>query len=294
MGRRLKNFDLFVGIDWSGAQNPVVTKSIALAKAYRGDAAPVLEEGGWSRDKVASWLVNAAKSGKRILAGIDCNFGYSEIIGEKQFGADYTAKDLWAAVEAANYDHPNFFAGGYWTHKKHAAHFWTEGKRPDGFALPRRATEEACGQSGLGWPESPFKLIGPKQVGKGGLAGMRLITYLKAQLGPAVAIWPFEQHTDQAKLIITEIYPRLFLRSAGHGNAKIRDLSALNRVLEGIGSKPYPKAAPFTDHDADAIVSAAGLRSLCGTAKTVPESLSFPNAPRKTLEREGWIFGAGA
>ena len=165
---------------------------------------------------------------------------------------------------------------------------------PDGFAMPRRVTEQVCGDSGYGWPESPFKLIGPKQVGKGGLAGMRLVHDLKAHLSDRLAVWPFDADNDGCAIVITEIYPRQFLKRAGHGNAKIRDLAGLNRVLAAMGSKPYKDPDAFSDHDADALISAAGLRMMCGTAKTVPEAIATPKAPRQTLEREGWIFGAGA
>lgn len=290
----MKNFDAYIGIDWSGAKQPLYTDAIALAIAEQGQTTPQLVQEKWSRTSVAEWLIEQAEGQKRLLVGIDCNFGYSEITGVVQFGKDYTASDLWNAVEDANKDEPNYFAGGYWTDEVHGKHFWISGKMPPAFAMPRRATETACGEDGLGWPESPFKLIGAKQVGKGGLAGMRLIRDLKEKLGAKVALWPFEHDTDKAILVITEIYPRLFLKLSGHGNAKVRDLLALNNALIALQSRKLTDESAFSDHQADAIVAAAGLRFLCGTAKTVPENLAHPPATRTTLEREGWIFGAGA
>lgn len=290
----MKNFDRFIGIDWSGAKSPVLTNSIAVAVAEKIDIAPQNKEEPWSRSRVADFLFECANGTVRTLAGIDCNFGYSESIGEKQFGKNYTAYDLWQAVEDSNEGEANYFAGGYWTHERHGAHFWRSGTMPEGFSMPRRATEQACGESGLGWPESPFKLIGAKQVGKGGLAGMRLIYDLKRRLGQRIAIWPFDAHVDEAALVIAEIYPRLFLRMAGHGNAKIRNLSELNATLSALQIPPIAGNKPFSDHQADAIVSAAGLRLLCGRGNTVPEGFINPSIPRKTLLREGWIFGVQA
>lgn len=290
----MKNFDRFIGIDWSGAKSPVETKSIAVSLAERGKSAPKILEGPWSRVRVASFLADCVRANKRALVGIDCNFGYSEIVGERQFGKDYAARHLWAAVEGANIGAANFFAGGYWAHGKYGACFWREGAMPKGFSMPRRLTEQACGKNGLGWPESPFKLIGAKQVGKGGLAGMRLVHHLKQELGRCVAVWPFERDCDDAVLVITEIYPRLFLRMAGHGNRKIRTADALDTALVALESAPVGGKTPFSDHQADAVISAAGLRLLCGRGKTVPENIASPSVPRKTLEREGWIFGVEA
>lgn len=290
----MKNFDLFAGVDWSGAEKPVTTKSIAVAMAERGRGAPVLFPAVRSRQAVAEWILKLALGHRRALIGMDCNFGYSSQIGTAQFGAAYDYRDLWNAVEQASAPQGNFFSGGYWQHAEHRKYFWTEGKKPDGFVMPRRLTETVCGESGYGWPESPFKLIGAKQVGKGGLAGMRLAHYLKNRLGDAVAFWPFERHTGTAAIVVTEIYPRQFLRRAGHGNAKIRTREELNKALNALQSKPYPARGECTDHDADAIVSAAGLRFLCGSGTDVPDNIANPLAlDPVTASREGWIFGVG-
>lgn len=292
----MKNFDNFAAVDWSGALSPVMTRSIALAECTGGnDGPPRLDPAIRSRRQVADWIVARAKEGIRTLVGVDCNFGYSAETGALQFGADYSYLDVWRAVEDANTGNGNYFAGGYWTHHDYGRHFWTVGTRPEGFTMPRRLVERLCGESGHGWPESPFKLIGPKQVGKGGLAGMRMAYDLKRRLGDRLAVWPYEMESaDRAVVVLTEIYPRLFLRQSGHGNGKVRDEAALNRILGVLESRPLHGTAAVSDHDADALVSAAGLRFLCGTGTTVPENISCPPAPPDILRREGWIFGAGA
>lgn len=292
----MKNFDRFIGIDWSGAKSPVRTRAIAVADCPQGNEAPVLEPDVRSRTAVADYILSLSRNDERILIGIDCNFGYSQIIGEQQFGPEYDYRDLWQAVEDANTDRPNYFAGGYWAHPLHRAHFWTEGKMKPGFAMPRRKTEEVCGACGYGWPESPFKMIGPKQVGKGGLAGMRLVHALKQAAGDAISIWPFEgvEAADHARVVIVEIYPRQFLHRAGHGPTKIRDAGALNIALAAMKSRKMPGNLPFSDHDADALISAAGLRFLCGSGKHIGDTLAWPPMLDETMaRREGWIFGAG-
>lgn len=291
----MKNFDVFAGIDWSGAKAPIKTKSIALALAWSGTEAPHASGKIWSRQMVADWLIAMAEKGKRTLVGIDCNFGYAQEVGELQFGASYNYRDLWQAVEAANENEPNYFAGGYWGHSSYARYFWTDGKMKSGFKMPKRLTETTCGEGGYGWPESPFKLIGAKQVGKGGLAGMRMALDLKSKLGDKIAVWPFEQDTDEAVVVMTEIYPRQFLMRAGHGNTKVRSMADLNEALVALGSEPAEvRGADISDHDADALVSAAGLRMLCGSDTTIPERIANPPMlDRKRASREGWIFGVG-
>ena len=268
--------------------------SISVALVHAGISAPVKQGDRWTRISIFEWLQALAQDNIRTLVGIDCNFGYSEEVGKIQFGSDYQYTDLWNAVDVCCAQTPDFFAGGYWQHKDHRRYFWEAGRMPDGFITPLRLTEQACIANGLGVPESPFKLLGPKQVGKGGLAGMRMLHSLKRIMGERLAVWPFEQNTDNAVLVITEIYPRLFLKMSGHGNAKVRTKEELNAALTALESHEYLPDTPFSDHDADALVSAAGLRHLCGNGKTVPEAFSHPSALQKAMVREGWIFGVKA
>ncbi|MEM6781980.1 MAG: hypothetical protein AAF569_08975 [Pseudomonadota bacterium] len=289
----MKNFEVFCGIDWSGAKTPIKTRAISVALAWQGNEAPHSSGKIWSRQMVADWLMAMADKGKRTLVGIDCNFGYAQEVGEAQFGSSYDYRNLWQAVEAANQNELNYFAGGYWTHKNHARYFWTEGKMRDGFTMPKRLTETTCAHDGYGVPESPFKLIGAKQVGKGGLSGMRMAYDLKQKLGDKIAIWPFEQETDDATIVMTEIYPRQFLMRTGHGTKKVRTLTELNDALSALGSEKT-QDIEFSDHDADALVSAAGLRMLCGTGRMVPDNITNPPMlDRKRASREGWILGVG-
>ena len=207
-------------------------------------------------------------------------------------GKGKTAPDLWAMVDDVNHNQANLFAGDVWTHHKFKADFWVEGKRPDEFQMPQRITEILCAQRGYGHPESPFKLIGAKQVGKGGLAGMRLAHYLKQHHGSKIAIWPFDDHDacDNATIVMTEIYPRQFIKRAGLGNQKLRTIDDLNTGLLALQSFPFNQC-DITDHDTDAIIAAAGLRYLCGDHPIIPNDISIPHENRLTLMQEGWIFG---
>ncbi|MFK7839814.1 MAG: hypothetical protein AB8B83_05730 [Bdellovibrionales bacterium] len=309
----MKNFETYVGIDWSGAKSPIKTPSIAVAMCQQGKCAPQLlypphkenaqnrnpqnrnknnrnknNRNNWSRNNVFQWIQSLEH---RTLIGIDANFGYSEIIGQKQFGNNYDYNDLWCAVERESKRCANFFAGGYW--QSNCEFFWTQGKMPPNMQFPKRQTEIICRERGFGHPESPFKLIGAKQVGKGGLSAMRMAYALKEKMGNEICIWPFEQDiANSAKIVITEIFPRQFLMRSGHGITKVKTIEELNNTLIKLDCKNKYDTNCFNDHDADAIVSAAGLRMLCGTEKNIPKSISHPKSINSSaIKREGWIFG---
>lgn len=293
----MKNFDIFVGIDWSGAKQ-IHTKAIAVAACEQGRDAPALIANPyghkyWSREAVARWVIDMAKSPKRIMIGIDANFGYAQEVGVAQFGKAYNYNALWAAVESAAKENKNFFAKEYW--ETHPEHFWWEGKQPKHITLPKRITEHQCAADGYGRPESPFKLIGAKQVGKGGLAVMRMVYHLKQTLGDQICIWPFErEQADTARIVISEIYPRQFLMRSHHGLKKISTFQQLNAAYEGLESSLAPDDFKFSDHDADALVSATGLRMLCGKNETLPQNITNPKSlTESAAKREGWIFGVG-
>lgn len=283
-------FDRYVGIDWSGAKSPLKSYSVALASCNAtDDGSPNAITSKLSRTDVYEYILGLADSKQRGLVGIDCNFGYAQSVAQTHFGDDINYRKLWSLVDNINDANPNFFAGKFWQHPKFQSCFWTKGKQPEWFKLEalRRLTEQRAIDAGLGIPESPFKLIGAKQVGKGGLAGMRLVHQLKQQLGDKLAIWPFEQsNTDKAQIVVCEIYPRLFIKYANYGNLKVRDLDTLNDVLNHLQSSSYFSNIPLNDHLSDAIIASAGLRYFCehrqALSKPIPDAASLI---------EGWIFG---
>jgi len=290
----LKNFDRFIGIDWTGAKSPIISKSIAVSECLRGQYAPKLITQKWSRQLVADYIENLLNQNERILIGIDCNFGYASDIIDRQIGQGKTAPDLWAEVEKKCVGTPNFFAGDFCKHEKYASYFWTSGKMPNGLQMPQRQTEKQCSVQGYGHPESPLKMIGAKQVGKGGLSGMRMAHTLKQKHGDKIAIWPFDDIDicNQANIVVTEIYPRQFIKRAEFGNKKIRIIDDLNDALKILNAEPL-KNQKVTDHDTDAIISAVGLRYLCGDDDVPPPALFQPHANQLNLKQEGWIFGVG-
>ncbi|WP_395339987.1 hypothetical protein PN836_015785 [Ningiella sp. W23] len=283
-------FDEYVGVDWSGAKSPKKSFSISLASCFSGQTdAPSARLEKLSRTDIFDFIKARLSTTSRTLIGIDCNFGYCAEVMRRQFGKDVSYLDLHKAVEQMNLEHPNFFAGNFWSCKPYVNDFWTTGKQPQWFCAKslRRHTETASIEQGLGIPESPFKLIGAKQVGKGGLAGMRMLRQLKMLYPDTLALWPFDgQKIHDARVVVTEIYPRLFIKKAGFGNQKVRDLPTLNEVLSNFDSGSLKLEAELNDHLSDAIIASAALRWFCQNRH--PLSLRMPHEAKKL---EGWIFG---
>jgi len=283
-------FPRFIAIDWSGARGKRYA-GIAVAECRDGDSAPALVDGPggwWSRTAVFGWL-RSELAREPALVGIDCAFSLPFAMAARGFpGREATVFDLWDAVEEVCAGEPDFGGGPFAVHPLHGAGFWHGGPQPDWYKDPHRATEWACRADGLGHPQSPYKLIGSRQVGKGALAGMRVLRALRAALPERLAVWPFEDPVPGGSVMV-EIYPRLFLKHTGFGQRKIRDAAELDEALHRLGSRPLERTGAISDHDSDALVSAAGLRRLAD----IPRAWTPPGLDGTARRQEGWIFGVG-
>ena len=282
----MSRFDGFIAIDWSGATGRYT--GVAVAECGPGRSSPRLispdAAGRWTREGVFDWIGARLGGSERLLIGIDCAFSLPWSRASA-YGVDH-APALWRLVDDVCDGAPDHFGGPFASHADYAEQFWSVGKAPTGYEVAHRRTELACREHGLGTPESPYKLIGPKQVGKGALAGMRLLNRLRREHRSRLAVWPFEEADGTS--VAVEIYPRLFLKKAGFGSSKVRTVGDLNACLATFGSDPFDSGAcELTDHETDALVSAAGLRLLAGE----PELWRIPAMQHASITREGWIFG---
>ncbi len=282
-------FERFVGVDWSGARGRTYS-GIAVAECHSDAGPPVLVHPPakrWRRADFVDWVAAQAADSRRMLIGIDCAFALPAAIASDLLGQDYSAGSLWSHIDALCTDAEDYYGGDFALHEGNRHLFWHSGPRPSDFAEHHRATEQACRQAGLGAPESPLKLVGARQVGKGGLAGMRVLAALRKQLGDRFAVWPFDP-VDKARIVCVELYPRLFIRMAGFGNGKVRSNAALNRCLVALGSRVcVGMDETLVDHDTDALVAAAGLRLIAGD----PAVWSPAGLDSLAIRAEGWIFG---
>lgn len=303
-------FDVFIAIDWSGARK---ARGIAVARCRADDAWPeiVAPPDGmrfWSRAAVLSFLRGLAEgTSVRSLVGIDCAFSLPVDPSTDMIWAGLAdGPALWRRVDAvASGPGDDFYGGRFASDPRFVSAFWSQGRMVDGRRPARRLTERACAQQRQGRPESPLKLIGAKQVGKGGLAGMRVLHHLRLESGAAVSIWPFDDKDDgdreRARMVVAEIYPRLMLQWAGHGRTKVRHEADLASCLATLGCDRHGQARPagcgmtgaasgLSDHETDALIAAAGLRHLSQRGHPFRIAQAEVGVAR-VVRREGWIFG---
>lgn len=280
-------FDAFIAIDWSGAAPGYSGISVARCS---GDEAPSLVPPPgkrWTRSAVAEWLDREFAAGLKALVGFDLAFsmpydadGYLAGCGARDTFA------LWRLVEEASGGEADFGAAAVPADPRFASCYWTRGTMPATWKLRRRQTELACAADTGTHPETVFKLIGAKQVGKASLTGMRVLRHLRQRHAGWVSVWPFEPPPSSrgGGSVLVEIYPTLFRKQAAHGLTKLRNTGELNRALRALGSRRLCARADLSDHDTDALISAAGMRKMWAEGYRL-------SAVETQIEREGWIYG---
>ena len=257
-----------------------------------GGAAPQLIRPGhrWSRPEVLDWLLNDLPD--HAIVGFDMGIS----LAHADVGAFFpgwhdspsTARDLWALIDRLCADDPHLAASSFVDHPEAARHFRRPGGREgDRFGGGRgrfRVTERA--QEAMGCrPYSNFNLVGAAQVGKSSLTGMRLLHRLQGRL----PVWPVDPLPERGS-VVCEIYTTIAARAAGRrtGASKVRNHAALNHALAALGSEPVSGSGAITDHAADALITAAWLRTAAhDQALWQPVGLT-----PEIAQTEGWTFGA--
>lgn len=281
----MKHFTSYVAIDWSGAKGRR-HKGIAIAEA-RGDGAPRLVRPGhvWSRQEVLDWLVERAAK-EPTLFGFDFSFAPpivergEYLIGEP--GVPGTARAFWAYVDA-KCDDADLGAASFLevAHRRHFYFGIADGVKAD-FVRFRQCDARLNAQGGRK-TASAYDAIGAAQVAKASFSGMRLLHRLDGK----VPVWPMDELPRHGSAVV-EIYTRIYLRRAGLTGVKLRTRGDLNLALKGLGSPPARLRFEPSDHQTDALVTAAGMRALARSEARAfdPEGLT-PEIARS----EGWTFG---
>lgn len=273
-----------VAIDWSGAKGRR-HKGIAIAEA-RGDDPPRLVRPRhiWSRDEVLHWLLERAAK-EPTLFGFDFSFAPpfveqgAYLPGE--VGVPDNARDFWAYVDKFSIDED--LGAASFLEEVHRRHFYfgiADGVKAD-FVRFRICDAHLNAQGGRK-TASAYDAIGASQVAKASFSGMRLLH----QLDGKVAIWPMDPLGETGSVVV-EIYTRIYLRNAGMSGKKLRSRTDLNRALAGLGSKPAPLDFEPNDHQADALVTAAGMRAHLNH----PLAFRPPGLIPELAQTEGWTFG---
>lgn len=279
----MRRFTRTIAIDWSGAKGRR-HKGIAIAEALAG-APPRLVRPGhvWSRLEVADWLVAEAAK-EPTLFGFDFSFAPPLIErGSYLPGEDVpdTAREFWGYVEA-RCDDDDLGAASFLevAHRKHFYFGIADGVKAD--FVHFRQCDQRLNELGGRKTASAYDAIGAAQVAKASFSGMRLLHHL----GARVAIWPMDPLRDGESAVV-EIYTRIYIRNAGLSGKKIRTTAELNQALVALGSMPVKLRTTPSDHQTDALVTAAGMLAHLKN----PLAFDPPGLTPEIAQTEGWTFG---
>lgn len=285
-------YDVFLGVDWSGAKGRL--KGLQVAECTPGSGAPRLlagprSDGVWRRGDVLDLIADRIERQQRVLAGFDFAFAYAHHDHGAYFpgypGSPPGPMGLWAFVDGFGHEDDDYYgATVYGPDSPVRKHYIGPGFRGEHYTHRQRLTELACAKQSTN-PHPVFKCIGAANVGTGSLAGMRVLHRMRHRLGSRVAIWPFEPLAAGASTMC-EIFPRLYFKLAGQDPRAWKDGRVIDQTLRAHGSAPYEGPPLTTEDEADALVSAAALRALSPR----PEVWRAPEAHPESAP-EGWIFG---
>lgn len=288
-------FGTFVAIDWSGAVGER-HKGIAVAIADRqGPPRLLAREGGWSREDALAFLANDLPSDALVGLDLGISLPFADCGAFFPGLADNPgdARGLWALVDDVCGRDPHLAASSFVAHPSFSPYFRRQGGLEGAlFHAPGadhrrgrfRVTERA--QEALGCkPYSNFNLVGAAQVGKSSLTGMRVLHRLDGR----VPVWPIDPLPATGP-VIAEIYTAMSAIAAARaaGRSKIRDRADLDVALAVLGSPPVGGKGAIDDHAADALLTAAWLRS----AAHRPELWRPTGLTPQIAATEGWTFGA--
>jgi hypothetical protein len=218
------------------------------------------------RDELVKHLVEELDDGAELVVGLD--FAFSLPFWFLEDRGCTSAQELWLRMsqEVDRWLAPE-------------APFWeTAGAGPELSKQFRQTDDDVRAQ---GWsPSSAFKLVGPSQVGRGSLRGMRHLVDLERA---GFNIWPF----DAGLPLVVEIYPAALADFKGKGDPQaiaeaVKENRAIGRDL---------KAHAACSQDAfDAAMSA--LR-MAHWATAFAELAPAPKQSRYFLEGQIWMPPGG-
>ena len=279
----MRQFTRAIAIDWSGAKG-VRHKGIAIAEARPGEPPRLIRPTHiWSRTEVLDWLV-AEAAREPTLFGFDFSFAPPLIDrGSYLPGEDVptNARDFWAYIDH-RCDDPDLGAASFLetAHRKHFYFGIVDGVKAD--FVHFRQCDQRLNELGGRKTASAYDAIGAAQVAKASFSGMRLLHHLAGR----VAVWPMDERRDGHSAVV-EIYTRIYILNAGLSGRKIRTNAELNIALAALGSPPVKLRKTPTDHQTDALVTAAGMLAHL----TNPDAFDPPGLSPEIARSEGWTFG---
>lgn len=257
-------FDLYVGIDYSGAGTSDARLPALQVYAARpgGDAQPLRPAAArqWSRRELAEWLRDRIRSDARLLVGIDHAFSFPEGYFRRNrlgswpaFLADFRRR--WPT------DRPGCTVESVRTGEWRAP--GTKRRR----AVSGLPTELRLCECWTSSAKSVFRFDVQGSVAKSTHAGIPWLSWLREEVGDRVFVWPFDGWRPHARAsVLAEVYPSIlrhrYARDARTPDA--HDAYAVARWLEE--SSRFGRLARYFD------------------PPLTPEE-------RRTAALEGWILG---
>jgi hypothetical protein len=253
-------FDLYIGINYSGAETPssrmarlqvyAVTRGVA-PEPVTTPAAPEGQHWNWNRREIAEWLIGLARSKTRFVAGIDHAFSFpvSYFDRYKLKGWDQFLDDF----------------GRHWpTDDPHAYVDFVRERDP-----PRTGGEHEYRlvETRTSPARSVFRFAGHACIAKSTHAGLPWLRKIRREAGDRVHFWPFDGWDIPAgKSVLAEVDPSL-----------LRDR--------------YPQQGR-TAHQ-HAAYSVARWLSEIDRQRALDQFLHPPltDEERKIAAREGWVLG---
>lgn len=202
-------FDLFAGVDYSGARTPLsrsqtlqvyATDRVASSEMVKSPAATSTRHRSWNRKEIADWIVSTVMSGTTLIVGVDHGFSFPITYFER-YGISSWDDFLDDFV-----------------------HYWpTDGDnitvdtiRHGDAGLPNRTganTDLRLCEKWTPSAKSVFLFDVQGSVAKSTHAGLPWLRHIRSQLRTKVHFWPYDGwEIPEGKSVIAEVYPSVFRR----------------------------------------------------------------------------------
>jgi hypothetical protein len=208
------SYDVFIGIDYSGAELPTSRlKSLQVYAARPGatpekQSSPTRSNNGkpvnWTRKEIAHHLIGLAQRGERFIAGIDHGFSMPRAYFDRYVLNDWPVFledfiQFWPTDE----DRVSVESVRDGTHHR-------EGGPAPGMRVGKSNELRLC-ERWTSSAKSVFLFDVQGSVAKSTHAGIPWLKRIRDEAGDRIHFWPFDGWVpDAGKSVITEVYPSVF------------------------------------------------------------------------------------
>jgi hypothetical protein len=195
-------FDLYVGIDYSGAET--ATSRLKGLQVYRASrygmpekVMPAGAQRNWTRQEIAEWMIEQAESGRHFIAGIDHAFSFPKSYLERY------SLSSWDAFLRDFREH--------WPMQKPGVCVTSIRQSSSGLARTGTRKEFRLTDHWTSSAKSVFQFDVPGQVAPSTHAGLPWLLEIRERAGEKVFFWPFDGwEPPQDRAVIAEVYPSIF------------------------------------------------------------------------------------